>query len=135
MRILAVSDVVEPILSDRFDADWWKAQQVDLVVSCGDLPAEYLSLLVSAFNVPLFYVPGNHDGGYREAPPEGCDSIDGRLVTWNGLRIVGFGGSVWYNGGPEQYAEWQMELRILRLKPFLWRPGHLDLVVTHSLRH
>lgn len=131
-RILAVSDVVDPVLYDHFDAETWKSRRIDLIVSCGDLPADYLSYLVSTFNVPLFYVPGNHDGSYRETPPEGCESIDERLVAWNGLRIVGLGGSLWYNGGPEQYAEWQMAVRVLRLKPALWRAGRLDLVVTHA---
>lgn len=132
MRILAVSDIVDPVLYDRYDAAWWQSQHVDLIISCGDLPADYLSFLVSAFNVPLFYVPGNHDGGYHDAPPEGCDSIDGRLVTWNDLHLLGLGGSLRYNGGPEQYAEWEMELRALRLKPAIWRAGRLDLVVTHA---
>jgi len=38
---------------------------VELVLSCGDLPYYYLEYIVSMLNVPLLYVHGNHD-----APPE-----------------------------------------------------------------
>lgn len=132
MRILAVSDVEDSALGERFDAERWRREGIDFLISCGDLPATYLSDLVSLFNVPLLYVPGNHDGEYREAPPEGGDSIDGQLVVRDGLRILGLGGSSWYNGGPDQYREWQMWLRAERLKPRIWRAGGVDLIVTHA---
>lgn len=131
-RILAVSDEVDPVLYDHFNAERWRTAGVELIISCGDLPAEYLSYLVSRFDVPLFYVPGNHDGGYREAPPEGGDSIDRQLVTWNGLRVLGLGGSPWYNGGPEQYQDWEMAMRALLLKPRILLAGGIDLIVTHA---
>lgn len=45
----------------------------DLVVSCGDLPFEYLEYMVTILSVPLLYVPGNHDPDLRrrEAPEPG----------------------------------------------------------------
>src|SRR5947209_17727455 len=131
MRILAVSDQVDPVLYDYFDVDRWRAAHIDLLISCGDLSAEYLSYLVSRFDVPIFYVHGNHDRAYHESPPEGCDSIDGKHVTWKGLRILGLGGSPWYNGGPDQYDEGAMTWRIRRLQPRLWLSRGVDLVVTH----
>jgi Icc-related predicted phosphoesterase len=132
MRILAVSDIEDPVLGEHFDDRYWRSARIDFLVSCGDLPATYLSVLVSLFDVPLFYVPGNHDGSYRDAPPEGCESIDGRFVVWRGLRILGVGGSPWYNGGPNQYREWHMRLRIVRAKPRIWQAGGIDLIVTHA---
>jgi len=56
MKILALADEVvsfihSPTVRDRF-AD------VDLVVSCGDLPAAYLEYVVTLLNKPLVYVPG-----------------------------------------------------------------------------
>src|SRR5579884_1315414 len=132
VRILAVSDEITPALYDHFDAARWRAAKVDLLVSCGDLSASYLSYLVSRFDVPLFYVPGNHDGSYREQPPEGGESIDGRLVVWKGLRIVGLGGAPWYNDGPEQYHEWAMSFRVLKLKPRILVHGGIDVVVAHA---
>lgn len=131
-RILAVSDAVDRALYDNFNAERWKSAGIELIISCGDLPAEYLSYLVSRFDVPLFYVPGNHDEAYQTAPPEGAESIDGKLVRWNGLRILGLGGSPNYNGGAYQYEEWQIKLQVLWLKPRILLAGGLDLVVAHS---
>ncbi len=131
MRILAVSDVEEPTLGEYFDPERWRREGIELLISCGDLPAAYLSDLASLFDVPLLYVPGNHDEGYREDPPGG-ESIDGRLVVREGVRILGLGGSSWYNGGPYQYREWQMWLRVERLKPKIWLAGGVDLIVTHA---
>jgi predicted phosphodiesterase len=132
VRILAVGDVVDPLLHDQLDADRWAAPGIDLIVSCGDLPPDYLARLASRLDRPLLYVLGNHDGRYRYTPPEGCRSIDGRLVRWGGLRILGLGGAPPHNGGTEQHSERAMEMRLLLLKPILWRLGGIDLVVTHA---
>src|SRR5262245_31253210 len=131
MRILAVADVVDAALSAEF-APHWRGARIYLIVSCGDLPRDYLSALAAQFGCPLFYVPGNHDGSYAYELPEGCQSIDDRLVCWQGLRIVGLGGAPWYNGGPEQYRDWTMSLRALVLRPRIWRAGGVDLVVAHA---
>ena len=65
MRILSVSDVVDPLLYPRLDKDQFG--RINLIIGCGDLPPEYLSYLAHAFDVPLFYVKGNHDIRYRPA--------------------------------------------------------------------
>jgi uncharacterized protein len=132
VRILAVSDAVDPALYDHFNAERWRTAGVDLIISCGDLSAEYLSYLVSRFDRPLLYVHGNHDGAYDEAPPEGGESIDGKLVVWQGLRILGLGGAPNYNDGPYQHSEGSMARRIFCLKPRIWRAGGIDLVVAHA---
>jgi Icc-related predicted phosphoesterase len=131
-RILAVSDTVDPALYDHFNSERWLNAGIDLIVSCGDLKAEYLSYLVSRFNLPLLYVPGNHDGEYKNAPPEGAESIDGKLTVWHGLRILGLGGAPLYNNGPEQYTENAMARRVLLVKPTMWWHHGVDLVVTHA---
>ncbi len=38
------------------------ARDVELIVSCGDLPSHYLEYIVFHVNVPLYYVMGNHGG-------------------------------------------------------------------------
>jgi len=78
MKILSVSDVVKPILFQH-SADSSFAN-VDLIISCGDLPTEYLSRLTHSFNAPLYYVRGNHDIRYDEKPPAGCRDLHGRLI-------------------------------------------------------
>jgi len=130
MRILTVSDRVEPLLYDHFDAG--NFPDIDLILSCGDLPPEYLSFLVSMFNVPLFYVRGNHDIRYESSPPEGCENLDGRLTRFRGINILGLEGSRWYNGGPIQYTEGQMRRRIRGLQLKLWWDRGVDIVITHA---
>jgi len=123
----------------------------DLVVSCGDLPFDYLEYLVTRANVPLLYVPGNHDPNVK--PPDttwtplhaelpvpgaqGCENLDGRVVDVNGVRIAGLGGSLRYKEGPNQYTQAQMLRRAVSLE--LWislkrvrRGRKLDILVTHA---
>lgn len=123
----------------------------DLVLSCGDLPFDYLEYLVSRLDVPVLYVLGNHDPSLmqpeptftllRSEPPpqgpQGCINIDGRLVEMQGLRIAGLGGSIRYKEGPNQYSQAQMGWRALqlefriRLKRVKAR-RKLDILVTHA---
>jgi Icc-related predicted phosphoesterase len=130
INILSVSDVVKPILFER--ANTAPFADVDLILSCGDLPPEYLSRLVNSFNAPLFYVRGNHDIRYFEKPPEGGRDLHRRLEKISGINILGLEGSRWYNGGPIQYEEWRMRSIIRRLRPTLWWHGGVDVVITHA---
>ena len=58
MRVLAVSDLV---VDHLYVSDVHKKYpEVGLLIGCGDLPFYYLEFLISAFNVPLVYVRGNH---------------------------------------------------------------------------
>ena len=59
MRILALSDHESPYLWDYFTRD--KLDGIDLILSCGDLKAEYLSFLATFAHRPVLYVHGNHD--------------------------------------------------------------------------
>ena len=130
MKILLVSDEEDRFLWDYYTPGRLKG--IDLILSAGDLKAEYLSFLVTMANRPLLYVHGNHDGSYAQRPPEGCQCIDGKLVTVGGLRILGLGGSALYNGGPHQYTEKQMRRRIHRLRLKLALAGGVDIVLTHA---
>lgn len=130
MKILLISDEEDKYLWDFYQPGRLKG--IDLILSAGDLKASYLSFLVTMANRPLLYVPGNHDGSYAQQPPEGCQCIDGKLVTVGGLRILGLGGSALYNGGPHQYTEKQMRRRIHRLRLKLALAGGVDIVLTHA---
>ena len=56
-RILAIADEKDGSLS----VARIRAIAPDVIVSCGDLPFEYLEFIVSVANKPLLFVPGNHD--------------------------------------------------------------------------
>lgn len=130
MRILTVSDEECAALWDYYTPG--KLSEYDLIISCGDLNAKYLSFLVTMARCPVLYVHGNHDGGYAIHPPEGCDCIDDRLVVYNGLRILGLGGCRKYRPGPHQYTEREMRRRIRKLRLAIWLAGGVDIVVSHA---
>lgn len=142
MTLLAVSDVVEARLHDCSIKEW--LPHIDLLVSCGDLPAHYLDFLVSNLDVPLVHVIGNHcyvahdpDGHCSPESYLGALNLDGRLVEHDGLTMAGIEGSPIYNMGPHQYADAHVAWKLLRLAPALLREKvrtgrYLDLLVTHA---
>ncbi len=151
MRLLCVADHVDPfIYSNGLKTRFGK---IDMVLSAGDLSLSYYDFIVSTLNTPLFFVFGNHDLEGRSAFARRPDPFDGRGGSWEGsvgatclegkvvrvkgLVIAGLGGSIWYNGGENQFTDFTMFLSMLRLLPgMLWhRIFHgrfLDVLVTHS---
>ena len=130
MRILSVSDIVVPSLTGTFARAPFAG--VDLVLGCGDLPPEYLASIRQRLDVPLFYVRGNHDIRYHDAPPTGCLNLHQRRIRFGGRWFMGLEGSRWYNGGPVQYREYQMRQMIWRMLPGLWWRGGVDVLITHA---
>lgn len=130
MRILSISDEECPALWDYYTPG--RLDEYDLIISCGDLNAKYLSFLVTMAKCPVLYVHGNHDTGYDQVPPEGCDCIDGHIVTFNGVRILGLGGCRKYHPGAHQYSEREMRARIRKLYLKMLLLGGVDIIVTHA---
>lgn len=154
-RVLALADEVEESLYGPRLADLRPA----VVVACGDLPFDYLEYIVTMVNVPLLFVPGNHDADLspqrqRVEPgelltpflseqlsdppgPSGCISVDGDVADAAGLRIAGLGGSIRYSGGPNQYTQAQMrrragKLRLRLTKRRLRDTRGVDILLTHA---
>lgn len=130
MKILLIADQADPLLWEHLDRR--KLEGVELVLSCGDLPADYLSFLTCFTQAPILYVHGNHDGVYDQAPPEGCICVEDTIYVHNGIRILGLGGCMRYNQGDHQYTEWQMRFRVWRLWFPLLRHGGFDILLTHA---
>ena len=105
---------------------------VRLIIGCGDLPADYLEYVVTQLNVPLVYVPGNHDSDNYGIP--GGRSVDGRRVREAGLSIAGLGGSIRYKPeGKHQYTEAEMGYRVARLLLKVRSRGRsVDILMTHA---
>jgi Icc-related predicted phosphoesterase len=142
MKILAVSDteigfIYSPMILERF-------QDVDVVLSCGDLPYFYLEYIVSTLNVPLYFVRGNHasktefgSGGPRTAPWGAFDLHKRVIEDDTGLLLAGLEGCLQYNRGPHQYTQAEYWNKVFRLVPRLFlnktRFGrYLDVFVTHA---
>ena len=130
MKILCIADEELTIFWDSYVPG--RLKEYDLILSSGDLKAAYLSFIVTMARAPLLYIHGNHDTGYAVTEPEGCDSIDGQIVEYRGLRILGLGGCLWYRPGAHQYSEKEMRRRIRKLRWQIAKYGGVDIIVTHA---
>jgi Icc-related predicted phosphoesterase len=144
MKILAVSDRVDELVYSPAIKHLFS--DVDLVLSCGDLPHYYLEFIVTLLGGPLFYVIGNHANSVKNlyAPreeweyPGGCTNLHGRVVNYKGLLLAGLEGSMRYNNNDHfQYTEREMAARVWALAPQLvmnklFHGRHLDILVTHA---
>jgi len=97
LKILSLSDFIDPSLTRQVEEK--TLEPVDLIISCGDLPPEYLSFLRDRLDRPLFYVKGNHDIRYTDHNPVGCTHIHARMMVFNSVKILGLDGSMWYMAG------------------------------------
>ncbi len=142
MKILAISDkIVDIIYTPSIEE---RLADIDLIISSGDLPNNYLEFIVTILNKPLFYVFGNHhrnviytDKGKKIGGPEGCINIDNRIIEYNDLLIGGLEGSMRYSPGEHQYTDFEMCMKINRLKPRLYKnrlfkKRFIDILVTHA---
>lgn len=130
MKILLLADEECKSLWDYYKPGMF--DEYGLILAAGDLRSDYLTFIVTLSNKPVVYVPGNHDARYETKPPEGCICADDDVVTVKGIRIMGLGGSAYYNGGRNQYTEKSMERRISRLRGKLAKTGGVDIVLTHA---
>ena len=131
MKILVLADTADKALWDYLDRRLLEG--VDLVLSCGDLPAEYLSFLTCFTHAPIYYVHGNHDTGYDTKPPEGCECVDDEIVVFNGVRILGLGGSMRYRPNqPYMFNEKEMARRVRKLRRKLRKHKGFDILLAHA---
>lgn len=153
MKVLCVADHIDPLVYSAQIKTRFK--DVGLVLGAGDLPLEYYSYIVSSLNVPLLFIYGNHNLGqldkFRGRVPSSLRAIDDtepgtavgavfledRNRREGKLLVAGLGGSMRYNNGGNQFTEWQMMLRVLRMAPRLWwnRLVHgrfVDILLTHA---
>ena len=131
MHILVIAD--EPV--DRLWGNFGKdtLRSADLILSCGDLPARYLSYMTCFSSAPVVYIHGNHDTAYANEPVAGCINAEDRVVFLRGVRILGLGGSFRYHPDqPCMYTEREMQRRIARLHRLLKQTGGFDILLTHS---
>lgn len=135
VKILCVSDTV---MSQMENAAHLRRRyhDVELLLSCGDMPSAYLEYITSVLNIPLFYVRGNHDTGYDERPPGGCN-LHRTRVEYRGISFYGIEGSLKYNNSPIQYTQFEMRSMVYRaalpLAYYRARYGRgVDVFVTHA---
>ncbi len=130
MKILTIADEESKYYWDFFEKS--KLEGIDMILSAGDLAPQYLEFLATYSKAPIIYVHGNHDKCYDDTPPLGCICADDTIVTHNGIRILGLGGSMKYSGGNYQYTEGEMRMRYMKLMPKIIINRGFDILLTHS---
>ncbi len=134
-KALVLSDCMDPrVYSDRCKERFY---DIDMIISCGDLPEYYLDFVVSTLNVPFFFVHGNHDPSGGKQSMAGGINLDEQVVFFRGLLLAGLEGSIWYNGGIHQYTQRAMYFKYLKMLPRLeWKRlkygRSIDILVTHA---
>ncbi|MBN2444895.1 MAG: metallophosphoesterase [Spirochaetales bacterium] len=154
MKILCIADHIDPtIYSDNIRT---RFKDIDIILSAGDLRFNYYDYIMSNLNKPLYFVFGNHNLNglkyYKKDFKEevydlvnkrvrfgkgGGTYIDRKIIKCKNLLIGGLGGSMWYNGGKNQFTEFGMFLKIVKMLPALIfnRIVHgrfIDILLTHS---
>ena len=155
LKILCISDIVDPLIyssniKKRFN-------NIDLILSAGDLDMDYYGFIVSSLNKPLLFVFGNHN--LKKLPKykkndsnlyqfntgqildfhksSGAIYVGDKVKKIKSILIAGLGGSRIYNGGVNQFSELGMFFKVIKLLPFLifnrliygrW----LDILLTHA---
>ncbi len=151
LNVLCVADEVDLLvysssIRERFG-------HIDLILSAGDLPGEYLGFIASMLNRPMISVAGNHDPDDRVSKntitgsflPDGAQERDraglGRLSFGirreAGISVLGIPGSMLYNGGVNQYSDSSMKLKLLLLAPILLarrllKGRGVDIILAHA---
>lgn len=143
MKILGLSDIEIPaVYSNRIRE---RFGDIDLAVSCGDLPAAYLEFVVSMLDIPLYYVQGNHvfyienSAGMVQSQPDGGINLHQSVVhnEEKDLLFAGIEGSLRYNKGSFQYSQARMWWMVFKLVPKLLvnklkHGRYLDVFVSHA---
>jgi Icc-related predicted phosphoesterase len=151
IKILCVSDEIDLLVYSQSVRE--RFGDVDIVLSAGDLPDEYLEFISGMLNRPLLSVAGNHDDDdsssrrrtasliYPAEQTITCKQAFGRLSfkirKESGIAILGIPGSMRYNNGPNQYSEAAMRTRLLWLIPILlarrlFLGRAVDVILAHS---
>jgi hypothetical protein len=142
MQILAISDKVMELLYNAQAKE--RFGNVDIVLSCGDLPYFYIEYIVCNLDKPTYFVRGNHASkqelgeGNVSTGPEGATDLHRRTIRHSrDLLLSGIEGSLRYRPGPFQYSQSEMWLHVFRLLPGLFinrifYGRYLDVLVTHA---
>lgn len=141
VRILTLSDQIVDRIYSKYIRKMFP--DVELIISCGDLPYYYLEYILDMLNVPMLFVHGNHDPeeevsahGKRKYP-WGATNMHRKCLNFKGLLIVGFEGSIRYSDHHHQYTQREAWMHVISMVPrLLWNRvvhGHyLDILMTHS---
>jgi Icc-related predicted phosphoesterase len=138
MKILCVADQIDPLVYSNSIKN--RFADVDMILSAGDLPLDYLDFIVTNLGKPLLFVFGNHhveEMVNDDMGSFGSSHLGSKVRREESMIIAGLGGSMRYNRGLNQFTEFQMYVEMIKIIPLLLynRLVHgrfLDILLTHA---
>lgn len=145
LRMLCVADEIDLLVYSNHICE--RFADIDLVLSAGDLPDEYLEYIVSMLNRPIISVAGNHDKSdrlqdrasmrYAMDSKGSLGQIRFQIKRESGISVLGLPGCIRYNNGQNQYSDSWMTLRVIAMLPRLLARRlifgrSVDVILAHS---
>ncbi len=145
VRMLCVADEIDLLVYSNQICE--RFSDIDLILSAGDLPNEYLEYIVSMLNRPIVSVAGNHDKSdlpqdrgalhYIADQRGSLGQIRFSIKKECGVRILGLPGCIRYNNGQNQYSDTWMTFRLISMIPRLFVRRFVfgrsvDVILAHS---
>lgn len=155
MKILAVSDKENSQVQNSILKNMDKLKDIDIIISCGDLSKNYLEFLVDGIKKEFFFVEGNHPtikisskSCFEKVVSKvyenenyfdyGGINLHSRIHIYDNYILVGFEGSMKYNGKSFQYSEKEMTrivnkvsfaIKKQQFKDFLFKRKKKEIIV------
>lgn len=153
MKILCISDQIDPLVYSNSIKE--RFADIDIILSAGDLPMEYIDFVVSSLNKPAYFIFGNHNLNdflrFHGSSHQRSDRTDIGIATHchgaayagfkvlkeKNILIAGTSGSLRYNNGQNQYTDTQMFIKLLKMVPRLLLNKlqygrYVDIFLTHA---
>jgi len=156
VSILCIADEVDALVYSQNVKE--RFGHVSLVLAAGDIKMKYLGFISSMLNKTIYFVFGNHDlkfyHHFRKDSEDTYSEYSQRDFERNyfgstyvgdkvlrdrktGLIIAGLGGSMRYSTGINQYSDYQMYRKVLKLIPKMlyYRVFYgrwVDILLTHA---
>ncbi len=112
------------ILSDYENSTFFKnnadaLSEIEFIISCGDLSAEYLEDIFNLLQKPLFYLKGNHGSKIKNRK---IKYIGNKVFSQSGFVIAGVDG-IWQRNSQNMIKTTE---KIMKYR------GNIDILVSHS---
>ncbi|MBR4949530.1 MAG: metallophosphoesterase, partial [Clostridia bacterium] len=123
MKILVISDVESKLLLDHYEEN--HLEDIELILSAGDLSYSYLQDVKSNIKAPLYFVKGNHYEFKLKLFDR--EFIEWKCLEFKGIRIAGIGCCI----HDEIVSEEEMEKLLDKLYKKIKKKNGVDIVVSH----
>ena len=124
MKVLVISDEESKLLTEYYYEN--NLEEIDMILSAGDLPYAYLKTVKTNLTRPLFYVKGNHDTYKTSLFDKGF--IERKSVDFSGIKMIGIGCQS-RNG--QILSEEAMRRKLKRLYQRNKGKASVDIIISH----